>query len=199
MYQRHVGFSKGLRGGVAQQVCVPLGIKAVRRVDWAIHSVLFIVFGVVLQDYKVSVVLLSHVWGIINVYYKATDQNQMSSFYRCLVKYCMSQWNLISLFPGLMPMCQQLLLCLLCVYSSTRTYHAEKLPKTNLVFVIADAKLTCLFCDTKPLIQDEQQCILLPNAAIIWHRTWTFNTMNRCLKMVCFWQDNCGWTRDCDM
>ncbi|XP_045927911.1 voltage-dependent calcium channel subunit alpha-2/delta-1a isoform X3 [Micropterus dolomieu] len=39
----------------------------------------------------------------------------------------------------------------------SRTYHAEKLPKTNLVFVIADAKLTCLFCDTKPLIQDEQQ------------------------------------------
>ncbi|XP_044042293.1 voltage-dependent calcium channel subunit alpha-2/delta-1-like isoform X4 [Siniperca chuatsi] len=39
----------------------------------------------------------------------------------------------------------------------SRTYHAEKLPKTNLVFVIADAKLTCLFCDTRPLIQDEQQ------------------------------------------
>lgn len=39
----------------------------------------------------------------------------------------------------------------------TRIYHAEKLPKTNLVFIIADAKLTCLSCDTKPLIQDEQQ------------------------------------------
>ncbi|KAL6116769.1 cacna2d1 [Pungitius sinensis] len=39
----------------------------------------------------------------------------------------------------------------------TRLYHAEKLPKTNLVFVIADAKVTCSSCDTKPLIQDEQQ------------------------------------------
>ncbi|XP_031714686.1 voltage-dependent calcium channel subunit alpha-2/delta-1a isoform X1 [Anarrhichthys ocellatus] len=39
----------------------------------------------------------------------------------------------------------------------TRLYHAEKLPKTNLVFIIADAKLTCTSCDTKPLIQDEQQ------------------------------------------
>lgn len=39
----------------------------------------------------------------------------------------------------------------------TRMYHAEKLPKTNLVFIIADAKLTCLSCDNRPLIQDEQQ------------------------------------------
>ncbi|XP_029317351.1 voltage-dependent calcium channel subunit alpha-2/delta-1a isoform X2 [Cottoperca gobio] len=39
----------------------------------------------------------------------------------------------------------------------TRLYHAEKLPKTNLVFIIADAKVTCSSCDTKPLIQDEQQ------------------------------------------
>ncbi|KAM8883598.1 voltage-dependent calcium channel subunit alpha-2/delta-1-like isoform 1-T1 [Synchiropus picturatus] len=43
-----------------------------------------------------------------------------------------------------------------CVNCS-RLYHAEKLPKTNLVFVIADAKLTCSSCDSKPLIQDEQQ------------------------------------------
>ncbi|XP_044198648.1 voltage-dependent calcium channel subunit alpha-2/delta-1-like isoform X4 [Thunnus albacares] len=39
----------------------------------------------------------------------------------------------------------------------SRLYHAEKLPKTNLVFIIADAKLTCSSCDTKPLTQDEQQ------------------------------------------
>ncbi|XP_030005491.1 voltage-dependent calcium channel subunit alpha-2/delta-1-like isoform X4 [Sphaeramia orbicularis] len=39
----------------------------------------------------------------------------------------------------------------------SRLYHAEKLPNTNLVFIIADAKLTCTSCDTKPLIQDEQQ------------------------------------------
>ncbi|XP_056877918.1 voltage-dependent calcium channel subunit alpha-2/delta-1a isoform X1 [Takifugu flavidus] len=39
----------------------------------------------------------------------------------------------------------------------TRMYHAEKLPKTNLVFIISDAKLTCSSCDSKPLIQDEQQ------------------------------------------
>uniref|UniRef100_UPI0037E9987E voltage-dependent calcium channel subunit alpha-2/delta-1-like n=1 Tax=Semicossyphus pulcher TaxID=241346 RepID=UPI0037E9987E len=43
-----------------------------------------------------------------------------------------------------------------CVNCS-RMYHAEKLPKTNLVFIIADRKLTCLSCDNKPLIQDEQQ------------------------------------------
>lgn len=39
-------------------------------------------------------------------------------------------------------------------------YHAEKLPETNLVFVISDAKLTCSSCKSKKLIQDEQQCIL---------------------------------------
>ncbi|XP_061768187.1 voltage-dependent calcium channel subunit alpha-2/delta-1a isoform X2 [Nerophis ophidion] len=39
----------------------------------------------------------------------------------------------------------------------SRLYHAERLPNTNLVFVIADAKLTCSSCDSKPLIQDEQQ------------------------------------------
>ncbi|XP_063761599.1 voltage-dependent calcium channel subunit alpha-2/delta-1a isoform X2 [Eleginops maclovinus] len=51
----------------------------------------------------------------------------------------------------------------------TRLYHAEKLPNTNLVFIIADAKLTCSSCDTKPLIQDEQQsngpdpCVMAQN------------------------------------
>lgn len=39
----------------------------------------------------------------------------------------------------------------------TRMYHAEKLPKTNLVFVIADAKLTCLSCDRSPIVQEEKQ------------------------------------------
>ncbi|XP_072311179.1 voltage-dependent calcium channel subunit alpha-2/delta-1a [Eucyclogobius newberryi] len=39
----------------------------------------------------------------------------------------------------------------------SRLYHAEKLPKTNLVFIIADAKHTCRSCDTKPLIQEEEQ------------------------------------------
>lgn len=39
----------------------------------------------------------------------------------------------------------------------SRLYHAEKLPKTNLVFIIADAKGTCMSCGTTPLIQDEQQ------------------------------------------
>lgn len=39
----------------------------------------------------------------------------------------------------------------------SRLYHAEKLPKTNLVFIIADAKHTCTSCDTKALVQDEQQ------------------------------------------
>uniref|UniRef100_A0A3B3ZI21 VWFA domain-containing protein n=1 Tax=Periophthalmus magnuspinnatus TaxID=409849 RepID=A0A3B3ZI21_9GOBI len=39
----------------------------------------------------------------------------------------------------------------------SRIYHAEKLPKTNLVFIITDAKHTCRSCDTKPLIQEEQQ------------------------------------------
>ncbi|KAM7378295.1 hypothetical protein PAMA_013272 [Pampus argenteus] len=38
----------------------------------------------------------------------------------------------------------------------SRLYHAEKLPKTNLVFIIADAKLTCTSCDNKPLTQDER-------------------------------------------
>lgn len=39
----------------------------------------------------------------------------------------------------------------------TRMYHAEKLPETNLVFIIADAKRTCTACASTVLIQDEQQ------------------------------------------
>lgn len=45
-----------------------------------------------------------------------------------------------------------------CVFS--RMYRAEKLPNTNLVFLITDAKATCLSCDPRPLRQAEQPCIL---------------------------------------
>ncbi|TSK38438.1 Voltage-dependent calcium channel subunit alpha-2/delta-1 [Bagarius yarrelli] len=38
----------------------------------------------------------------------------------------------------------------------SRMYRAEKLPMTNLVFLITDAKSTCLSCDTKPVRQAEQ-------------------------------------------
>ncbi|XP_061891819.1 voltage-dependent calcium channel subunit alpha-2/delta-1-like [Entelurus aequoreus] len=38
----------------------------------------------------------------------------------------------------------------------SRMYRAEKLPNTNLVFLITDAKATCLSCDTRPLRQAEQ-------------------------------------------
>ncbi|XP_041110539.1 voltage-dependent calcium channel subunit alpha-2/delta-1 isoform X1 [Polyodon spathula] len=38
----------------------------------------------------------------------------------------------------------------------SRIYHAEKLANTNLVFLIVDSKVTCLACDSKPLIQAEQ-------------------------------------------
>uniref|UniRef100_A0A8C4I265 Calcium voltage-gated channel auxiliary subunit alpha2delta 1 n=1 Tax=Dicentrarchus labrax TaxID=13489 RepID=A0A8C4I265_DICLA len=38
----------------------------------------------------------------------------------------------------------------------SRMYRAEKLPNTNLVFLITDAKATCLSCDPKPLRQAEQ-------------------------------------------
>ncbi|XP_024913342.1 voltage-dependent calcium channel subunit alpha-2/delta-1-like isoform X2 [Cynoglossus semilaevis] len=38
----------------------------------------------------------------------------------------------------------------------SRLYHAEKLPKTNLVFIIADAKLTCSSCDATLMKQDEE-------------------------------------------
>lgn len=48
-------------------------------------------------------------------------------------------------------------LWLLCFF---RMYHAEKLPNTNLVFLITDAKATCLSCDPRPLRQAEQPCIL---------------------------------------
>lgn len=43
-----------------------------------------------------------------------------------------------------------------------RMYRAEKLPNTNLVFLITDAKATCLSCDPRPLRQAEQPCILSP-------------------------------------
>eukprot|EP00064_Thunnus_orientalis_P001588 superscaffoldBa00000109_g1591 len=38
----------------------------------------------------------------------------------------------------------------------SRMYRAEKLPNTNLVFLITDARATCLSCDPKPLRQAEQ-------------------------------------------
>uniref|UniRef100_A0A8C7G0Z6 Calcium voltage-gated channel auxiliary subunit alpha2delta 1 n=1 Tax=Oncorhynchus kisutch TaxID=8019 RepID=A0A8C7G0Z6_ONCKI len=38
----------------------------------------------------------------------------------------------------------------------SRMYRAEKLPHTNLVFLITDAKATCLSCDPRPLRQAEQ-------------------------------------------
>ncbi|XP_017261569.1 voltage-dependent calcium channel subunit alpha-2/delta-1 isoform X3 [Kryptolebias marmoratus] len=38
----------------------------------------------------------------------------------------------------------------------SRMYSAEKLPQTNLVFLITDAKATCLSCDPRPLRQAEQ-------------------------------------------
>lgn len=38
----------------------------------------------------------------------------------------------------------------------SRIYHAEKLWKTNLVFIVSDARHTCMSCDPKPLIQAEQ-------------------------------------------
>uniref|UniRef100_A0A8B9R5W4 Calcium voltage-gated channel auxiliary subunit alpha2delta 1 n=1 Tax=Astyanax mexicanus TaxID=7994 RepID=A0A8B9R5W4_ASTMX len=41
----------------------------------------------------------------------------------------------------------------------SRMYRAEKLPSTNLVFLITDAKSTCLSCDPKPLKQAEQPSI----------------------------------------
>ncbi|XP_058501921.1 voltage-dependent calcium channel subunit alpha-2/delta-1 isoform X2 [Solea solea] len=51
----------------------------------------------------------------------------------------------------------------------SRMYRAEKLPNTNLVFLITDAKATCLSCDPRPLRQAEQpsegpdQCELARN------------------------------------
>ncbi|XP_034443199.1 voltage-dependent calcium channel subunit alpha-2/delta-1 isoform X1 [Hippoglossus hippoglossus] len=38
----------------------------------------------------------------------------------------------------------------------SRMYRGEKLPNTNLVFLITDAKATCLSCDPRPLRQAEQ-------------------------------------------
>uniref|UniRef100_A0A672LZW6 Calcium voltage-gated channel auxiliary subunit alpha2delta 1 n=1 Tax=Sinocyclocheilus grahami TaxID=75366 RepID=A0A672LZW6_SINGR len=51
----------------------------------------------------------------------------------------------------------------------SRMYRAEKLPNTNLVFLISDAKSSCLSCDPKPLRQAEQPstgpdpCVLTQN------------------------------------
>ncbi|XP_057203573.1 voltage-dependent calcium channel subunit alpha-2/delta-1 isoform X1 [Triplophysa rosa] len=51
----------------------------------------------------------------------------------------------------------------------SRMFRAERLPKTNLVFLISDAKSSCLSCDPKPLRQAEQPsngpdpCVLAQN------------------------------------
>ncbi|KAL0963013.1 hypothetical protein UPYG_G00348400 [Umbra pygmaea] len=39
----------------------------------------------------------------------------------------------------------------------SRLFHAEKLWKTNLVFIIADTKLPCMSCDDEPLTQAEKE------------------------------------------
>ncbi|KAM4570344.1 voltage-dependent calcium channel subunit alpha-2/delta-1a [Odontesthes bonariensis] len=39
----------------------------------------------------------------------------------------------------------------------SRSYYAEKLPKTNLVFIITDTKFLCACSASSPLIQDEHQ------------------------------------------
>ncbi|KAJ8007208.1 hypothetical protein DPEC_G00115150 [Dallia pectoralis] len=39
----------------------------------------------------------------------------------------------------------------------SRLFHAEKLWKTNLVFIIVDTKLPCMSCDGEPLTQAEQE------------------------------------------
>ncbi|XP_078409452.1 voltage-dependent calcium channel subunit alpha-2/delta-1-like isoform X2 [Cetorhinus maximus] len=39
----------------------------------------------------------------------------------------------------------------------SRLYHAEKLSKTNLVFILVESKPTCQSCDSKPLMQAEQK------------------------------------------
>uniref|UniRef100_A0A671Z376 Calcium channel, voltage-dependent, alpha 2/delta subunit 1a n=1 Tax=Sparus aurata TaxID=8175 RepID=A0A671Z376_SPAAU len=55
--------------------------------------------------------------------------------------------------------------CLNC----SRMYHAEKLPRTNLVFIIADNRGSCLACTSKPITQEEKPsegpdpCILSNN------------------------------------
>ncbi|XP_078091695.1 voltage-dependent calcium channel subunit alpha-2/delta-1 isoform X2 [Mustelus asterias] len=51
----------------------------------------------------------------------------------------------------------------------SRLYHAEKLSKTNLVFILVESKPTCQSCDSKPLMQAEQKsdgpdpCLLAQN------------------------------------
>lgn len=78
------------------------------------------------------------------------------------------------------------LVSLVCPLLS-RLYHAEKLPKTNLVFIITDAKLTCLPCDATLLKQEEEQCILLPNRQLSsGSETCTFDSVNRCFKSFVF-------------
>ena len=58
-------------------------------------------------------------------------------------------------------LCTYMCVCVfVCVCILLRIYHAEKLPRTNLVFIIADARHTCVQCEGSPLVQDEQPCIL---------------------------------------
>lgn len=85
-----------------------------------------------------------------------------------------------------------LLVSLLCLLLS-RMYHAEKLPRTNLVFIIADNRGSCLACTSKPITQEEKPCILLADAAVIWHRARAFwSSEQMFFKSGCFWQDNSG-------
>jgi len=71
--------------------------------------------------------------------------------YNIVIQYNMFLWELC--------LCLNLFFIYLFV-CFLRMYRAEKLPNTNLVFLISDAKSSCLSCDPKPLRQAEQPCIL---------------------------------------
>lgn len=134
--------------GVVRQVCVSLGMKIVDKLDWVIHCVC----------------------RPIADYFCGKEMRITASSLHCfLVKHstscisCEHVWMKSYLSWTQAHVSTTAFVSLVCLPFS-RLYHAERLPKTNLVFIVAETEHGCE-CQEKILKQEEQECILLLNTS----------------------------------
>lgn len=96
-----------------------------------------------------------------------------------MTKFCICNSSIIR--PVLSLTYKRILYCICHLFIFlwfSRMYRAEKLPSTNLVFLITDAQSTCASCDAKTVRQAEQPCILLL-------KPWTLNPYTLHILPLC--------------